>query len=49
MVKRSLRPGYSKAKNPLFESANTMMLFGDAKKVLQTIATELKGSSMGHG
>jgi NAD(P) transhydrogenase subunit beta len=49
VVKRSLRPGHSGAKNPLFESENTMLLFGDAKKVLQSVATELKGSSGMHG
>jgi NAD(P) transhydrogenase subunit beta len=49
VVKRSLRPGYTGARNPLFEGENTMMLFGDAKKVLQSVATELKGSSgLGH-
>ena len=48
VIKRSLRPGYTKAKNPLFESDNTMLLFGDAKKVLQSVATELKGGG-GHG
>lgn len=49
VVKRSLRPGHSGAKNPLFESENTMLLFGDAKKVLQSVATELKGASGMHG
>jgi NAD(P) transhydrogenase subunit beta len=48
VIKRSLRPGHSGARNPLFESENTMLLFGDAKKVLQSVATELKGSA-GHG
>jgi NAD(P) transhydrogenase subunit beta len=48
VVKRSLRPGYTGAKNPLFESENTMLMFGDAKKVLQSIATELKGAGMAH-
>jgi NAD(P) transhydrogenase subunit beta len=49
VIKRSLRAGHSGAKNPLFEAENTMLLFGDAKKMLQSIATELKGSSgLGH-
>jgi hypothetical protein len=42
-------PDQSGAKNPLFESENTMLLFGDAKKVLQSVATELKGASGMHG
>jgi NAD(P) transhydrogenase subunit beta len=44
VVKRSLRPGAGGVKNPLFENSNTLMLFGDGKRVLQALAAELKGS-----
>lgn len=42
VVKRSLGSGYAGIKNELFESPNTMMIFGDAKKVLQSLVTEVK-------
>jgi NAD(P) transhydrogenase subunit beta len=43
VVKRSLSPGFAGVKNGLFENENTMMVYGDAKKVLQEIVNELKG------
>ena len=42
VVKRSLSPGYAGIKNGLFERENTMMVFGDAKKIVQGLITELK-------
>ena len=42
VVKRSLSPGYAGIKNELFEYDNTMMIFGDAKNVVQGIITEVK-------
>ena len=42
VVKRSLSPGYAGIKNELFEADNAMMVFGDAKKVLQGLISELK-------
>ncbi len=42
VIKRSLSPGYAGIKNGLFEAANTMMIFGDAKKVVQAMIGELK-------
>ena len=42
VVKRSLGAGYAGVKNVLFERDNTVMLFGDAKAVLQSLATEVK-------
>ncbi|MCH7664568.1 MAG: NAD(P)(+) transhydrogenase (Re/Si-specific) subunit beta [Acidobacteria bacterium] len=42
MIKRSLSPGFAGIKNALFENDNTMMIFGDAKVVLQGLLAELK-------
>lgn len=40
--KRSMKPGYAGIENDLFFRDKTSMLFGDAKKVLQELVTELK-------
>jgi H+-translocating NAD(P) transhydrogenase subunit beta len=45
VVKRSLGAGFAGIKNELFEGDNTMMVLGDAKKVMQSIVGELKSSS----
>jgi len=37
VVKRSLSPGFAGIPNPLFINDNTLMLFGDAKAVLQDL------------
>ena len=42
VIKRSLSPGFAGIKNPLFENENTMMIFGDGKKVLQDMIAEVK-------
>jgi NAD(P) transhydrogenase subunit beta len=42
VVKRSLSPGYAGIKNELFEYPNTMMIFGDAKQVVQGLISEIK-------
>jgi NAD(P) transhydrogenase subunit beta len=42
VIKRSLSPGFAGIKNPLFENDNTMMIFGDGKKVLQDLVAEVK-------
>ncbi len=40
--KRSMKPGYAGIENELFYSKKTSMLFGDAKKVLQDLVSEIK-------
>lgn len=40
--KRSMKPGYAGIENSLFFQPKTSMLFGDAKKVLQDLVTEVK-------
>ncbi len=40
--KRSLNPGFAGIQNELFFKENTVMLFGDAKKMISAIAGELK-------
>jgi len=42
--KRSMKPGYAGIENSLFFQPKTSMLFGDAKKVLQDLVTEIKSS-----
>jgi H+-translocating NAD(P) transhydrogenase subunit beta len=40
--KRSMKPGYAGIENELFFRPKSSMLFGDAKKVLQSLIAELK-------
>jgi len=40
--KRSMKPGYAGIENELFYNQKTSMLFGDAKKTIQALITELK-------
>lgn len=40
--KRSMKPGYAGIENDLFFRPRTSMLFGDAKKVLQDLISEIK-------
>jgi H+-translocating NAD(P) transhydrogenase subunit beta len=42
VIKRTLRPGAGGVRNPLFEKPNTMMMFGDGKRVMQGLVAALK-------
>lgn len=45
VCKRSLNPGFAGIENPLFFNDNTVMLFGDAKKMISGIVAQLKGTA----
>jgi len=42
IIKRSLSPGFAGIPNPLFAADNSLMLFGDGKKMVLDILTALK-------
>jgi NAD(P) transhydrogenase subunit beta len=42
VIKRSLSPGFAGIRNELFDNDNTVMVFGDAKKVLTDMVAEVK-------
>ncbi len=42
VIKRSLSPGFAGIANPLFAGDNTLMLFGDGKKVMEELVTAYK-------
>ena len=44
VVKRSLSPAFAGIPNPLFAADNTLMLFGDAKRMLQELTTSLSNA-----
>jgi NAD(P) transhydrogenase subunit beta len=42
VIKRSMNPGFAGIQNPLFFHDNTMMIFGDAKKVVLSIVEAVR-------
>jgi NAD(P) transhydrogenase subunit beta len=42
VIKRSMNPGFAGIQNPLFFKDNTMMIFGDAKKVVIELTDAVK-------
>lgn len=42
IIKRSLSPGFAGIPNPLFAADNTLMLFGDGKKMVQELISAVK-------
>ena len=42
VLKRSMNTGFAGIDNPLFYNENTALLFGDAKKSIQSVLAEVK-------
>jgi len=42
--KRSMNPGFAGVDNPLYTLDQTMMLFGDAKKTVESVSAALRES-----
>jgi NAD(P) transhydrogenase subunit beta len=48
VVKRGMASGFAGIDNPLFYRQNTVMLFGDAKRVATDLVSEIKGMEESH-
>src|SRR3954469_19778200 len=48
VVKRGMAAGFAGIENPLFFRSNTVMLFGDAKRVATDLVSEIKGMEDSH-
>ena len=42
VCKRSMNPGFAGIDNPLYTMSQTMMLFGDAKTMVESVLTALR-------
>jgi NAD(P) transhydrogenase subunit beta len=45
-LKRGMASGYAGVENPLFYKDNTQMLFGDARKMVDAVLTEIRQETL---